>query len=141
MGLFDKLWDDTVAGPRPESGLGKLRKFDTFSSSAPRSSPVNEDVPVSRSITIIKRSDFRSILGNPGSGPSSPSSSDPESPLTPTPQGETKRFRRKSTSDLCERAQRRSPTVYDWEANGLATRAADHDPTLQFTLLNPYKGL
>lgn len=31
MGLLDQLWDDTVAGPRPENGLGKLRKHDTFS--------------------------------------------------------------------------------------------------------------
>ncbi|KAK3418650.1 hypothetical protein EUGRSUZ_H04561 [Eucalyptus grandis] len=32
MGLLDQLWDDIVAGPRPESGLGRLRKFSTFSS-------------------------------------------------------------------------------------------------------------
>lgn len=25
MGLLDKLWDDVVAGPQPEKGLGKLR--------------------------------------------------------------------------------------------------------------------
>lgn len=31
MGLLDHLWDDTVAGPRPENGLGKLRKQHTFS--------------------------------------------------------------------------------------------------------------
>lgn len=31
MGLLDQLWDDTLAGPRPESGLGKLRKHSTFS--------------------------------------------------------------------------------------------------------------
>ncbi|XP_015875074.3 dormancy-associated protein homolog 3 isoform X2 [Ziziphus jujuba] len=31
MGLLDQLWDDTVAGPRPENGLGKLRKHSTFS--------------------------------------------------------------------------------------------------------------
>lgn len=30
MGLLDKLWDDTVAGPRPETGLGKLRKYSSF---------------------------------------------------------------------------------------------------------------
>lgn len=30
MGLLDKLWDDTVAGPRPETGLGKLRKHSSF---------------------------------------------------------------------------------------------------------------
>ena len=27
MGLLDKLWDDTVAGPQPDTGLGRLRKL------------------------------------------------------------------------------------------------------------------
>lgn len=31
MSLLDQLWDDTVAGPRPDKGLGKLRKQSTFS--------------------------------------------------------------------------------------------------------------
>ncbi|KAJ7520431.1 hypothetical protein O6H91_19G006000 [Diphasiastrum complanatum] len=26
MGLLDKLWDDVVAGPQPDKGLGRLRK-------------------------------------------------------------------------------------------------------------------
>jgi hypothetical protein len=26
MGLLDKLWDDVVAGPMPDRGLGRLRK-------------------------------------------------------------------------------------------------------------------
>lgn len=30
MSLLNQLWDDTVAGPPPENGLGKLRKFSTF---------------------------------------------------------------------------------------------------------------
>lgn len=30
MGLLDHLWDDTVAGPRPDNGLSKLRKHHTF---------------------------------------------------------------------------------------------------------------
>ncbi|KAK8545420.1 hypothetical protein V6N12_026254 [Hibiscus sabdariffa] len=30
MGLLDQLWDDTVAGPRPDNGLGKLRKHSSF---------------------------------------------------------------------------------------------------------------
>ncbi|KAJ6814449.1 uncharacterized protein M6B38_140765 [Iris pallida] len=30
MGLLDQLWDDTLAGPTPETGLGKLRKRPTF---------------------------------------------------------------------------------------------------------------
>lgn len=31
MVLIDKLWDDTMAGPQPERGLGKLRKMSTQS--------------------------------------------------------------------------------------------------------------
>ncbi|NP_001352238.1 Dormancy-associated protein 1 isoform 2 [Zea mays] len=27
--MLDKLWDDVVAGPRPETGLEKLRKATT----------------------------------------------------------------------------------------------------------------
>ncbi|TYI03374.1 hypothetical protein ES332_A11G334300v1 [Gossypium tomentosum] len=30
MGLLDQLWDDSVAGPRPDTGLGKLRKQSKF---------------------------------------------------------------------------------------------------------------
>ncbi|GKC41687.1 dormancy-associated protein homolog 3-like protein isoform X1 [Tanacetum coccineum] len=30
MSLLDQLWDDTVAGPPPDKGLGKLRKQSTF---------------------------------------------------------------------------------------------------------------
>ncbi|XP_009760621.1 dormancy-associated protein homolog 3 [Nicotiana tabacum] len=68
MSLLDKLWDDTVAGPRPDSGLGKLRKYSTFSPrsnsgkesevSTPRSfseEASSEDaVRVTRSIMIVK---------------------------------------------------------------------------------------
>lgn len=27
--LLDKMWDDVVAGPQPDRGLGKLRKIST----------------------------------------------------------------------------------------------------------------
>ncbi|CAM8936765.1 unnamed protein product [Rhodiola kirilowii] len=68
MGLLDKLWDDTVAGPRPDFGLGKLRKHSTFSS---RSSPSKEmdlaidsgeeTTPrVTKSIMIVRPRGFRS---------------------------------------------------------------------------------
>ncbi|GMH11343.1 hypothetical protein Nepgr_013184 [Nepenthes gracilis] len=30
MCLLEKLWDDTIAGPRPETGLCMLRKCSTF---------------------------------------------------------------------------------------------------------------
>lgn len=29
MVLLEKLWDDVVAGPQPDRGLGKLRKLQT----------------------------------------------------------------------------------------------------------------
>ncbi|XP_042047434.1 dormancy-associated protein homolog 3-like isoform X1 [Salvia splendens] len=65
MGLLDHLWDDTVAGPPPDTGLGKLRKHATFSF---RSNPGKEseqvmdnrrsfgedEVRVTRSIMIVK---------------------------------------------------------------------------------------
>ncbi|GJN16062.1 hypothetical protein PR202_gb03012 [Eleusine coracana subsp. coracana] len=67
MGLLDQLWDETVAGPRPDSGLGKLRKYSSFSpsssisswsSSAPAAAAANNDPPppaaVTRSITIAR---------------------------------------------------------------------------------------
>ncbi|CAA7406059.1 unnamed protein product [Spirodela intermedia] len=116
MGLLDKLWDDTVAGPRPESGLGKLRKYSNFV--APRIDTSiagdmgrtggGEDSPeatprVTRSIMIKRPS------GSPAATP-------PESPAGSTPplspffgkggggRREWNRFRRKSTSDAYDRA-------------------------------------
>ncbi|XP_023643786.1 dormancy-associated protein homolog 3 isoform X2 [Capsella rubella] len=88
MGLLDHLWDDTVAGPRPENGLGKLRKHHTFSfrpssdqSEAGSARSYGEDSPeetvkVTRSIMIIKPPGYQS-----GSAPASPAGSTP--PLSP----------------------------------------------------------
>ncbi|KAJ0243246.1 hypothetical protein HA466_0204530 [Hirschfeldia incana] len=85
MGLLDHLWDDTVAGPLPENGLGKLRKHHTFSfrpSSGNDKSDVRpyggdspeEAVKVTRSIMIIKPPGYQG-----GSAPVSPAgSSTPE---------------------------------------------------------------
>ncbi|KAF2916352.1 hypothetical protein DAI22_09g113101 [Oryza sativa Japonica Group] len=96
MGLLDQLWDDTVAGPRPDSGLGKLRKYASFSPSSSSStmaaspSPISAaaaaaDAPaVTRSITIL-RPPALSVTSPRGSesGPSTPSSpaSVPDSPF------------------------------------------------------------
>ncbi|KAH9665392.1 auxin-repressed protein [Citrus sinensis] len=82
MGFLHKLWDETLAGPTPDSGLGKLRK---------------------------------NLSGDPGSP--SGSCSSPRTPLTPgTPPGDFKRFTRRKplAQALEERAEPRSPTVYDW---------------------------
>lgn len=78
MGFLEKLWDETLAGPTPETGLGKLRKYNSFSaaSSGVRLPPVKDhDVPVvTRSIMIIR---------NTVSEPVSPSSSAATTPRTP----------------------------------------------------------
>ncbi|XP_021912144.1 dormancy-associated protein homolog 3 isoform X2 [Carica papaya] len=118
MGLLDQLWDDTVAGPRPETGLGKLRKHSSFSfrsTSGKESGNVRsfgDDSPeeaarVTRSIRIVKPPGYQN--GSPpgyqnGSPPVSPAGSTP--PLSPFSGGgrETSyRFRRRSTSDAYEK--------------------------------------
>ncbi|KAF1860729.1 hypothetical protein Lal_00000142 [Lupinus albus] len=92
MGLLDHLWDDTVAGPPPENGLGKLRRQHTF---AFRPASANETeggsmrsngedttkdaVRVTRSIMILKPPGH---LHSPtGSAPASPAGSTP--PVSP----------------------------------------------------------
>ncbi|KAF9621249.1 hypothetical protein IFM89_018334 [Coptis chinensis] len=127
MSLLDHLWDDTVAGPQPEHGLGKLRKFHTFSSSQNSTKELEvgngksygddlkeEAMKVTRRIMIIKPAQ-----GN-GSPPISPagSSTPPVSPFSGGGRGESiSRFRRRSMSDVFERRGSggpRSPTsAYD----------------------------
>ncbi|CAL9134496.1 unnamed protein product [Musa acuminata var. zebrina] len=118
MGLLDKLWDDTLAGPRPESGLGRLRKYSSFafrpSSSSPLT-PADKDEAatgglgrpygdegsaeaaaaprVTRSIMIKRPAGWASPGG--GTPPSSPAGSTP--PVSPF--SGANRFRRKSMSD------------------------------------------
>ncbi|KAL6645958.1 hypothetical protein ACP70R_017566 [Stipagrostis hirtigluma subsp. patula] len=121
MGLLDQLWDETVAGPPPDSGLGKLRKYSSFSqsSSAPATPPA-----VTRSITIARPPALSvdSPRGGEPSGSSVPSSpaSAPDSPFATatTPKGESwRKLRRKpKAADGPEvpAVGPRSPTVYDW---------------------------
>lgn len=89
MGFLHKLWDETLAGPAPESGLGKLRKYDSFHA---RSSPPLADavipnsnnvggVSITRSITIIRTTNTN--LKNISVDPESPAgSSTPGTPFT-----------------------------------------------------------
>ncbi|XP_009794757.1 dormancy-associated protein homolog 3 [Nicotiana tabacum] len=129
MGFLHKLWDDTLAGPAPDSGLSKLRKFNTFSgrtaSSAP-SSPTKfrhlnaaaaaavDPIPISRSITILRsNSTSASRSGNATpdsvSAPSSPAtSSAPTSPFAPS---SARRYYKKQPKGKTNRE--RSPN-YDW---------------------------
>ncbi|XP_019451203.1 PREDICTED: dormancy-associated protein homolog 3-like isoform X1 [Lupinus angustifolius] len=92
MGLLDHLWDDTVAGPPPENGLGKLRKHHTFafrSASAKETEggsmrsygeDTTEDaVRVTRSIMIVKPPGY--LQSPTASAPASPAGSTP--PVSP----------------------------------------------------------
>ncbi|XP_015875073.3 dormancy-associated protein homolog 3 isoform X1 [Ziziphus jujuba] len=121
MGLLDQLWDDTVAGPRPENGLGKLRKHSTFSfrsgsgkgtdggsvRSYCEDSPEEATTRVTRSIMIVRPPGYQNA-----SPPVSPAGS--TTPVSPFSGGrESFRFRRRSTSDAYEKATEvgpRSPT-------------------------------
>ncbi|KVI01600.1 hypothetical protein Ccrd_020121 [Cynara cardunculus var. scolymus] len=86
MSLLAKLWDDTVAGPPPEKGLGKLRKQSNLSFRSLNSDKESETVgntaveypsmKVTRSIMIVKPE--RSLGETP---PASPAASTP--PVSP----------------------------------------------------------
>ncbi|XP_047047892.1 dormancy-associated protein homolog 3-like isoform X1 [Lolium rigidum] len=130
MGLLDQLWDDTVAGPRPDHGLGKLRKYASFSPSSTTAASgaagsVAAAPAVTRSITILRPPalSVTSPRSESGSAPSSPASV-PDSPFggtATTPRGEGwSKFRRKGrmgadgTDVASSPGTPRSPTVYDW---------------------------
>ncbi|KAG6415860.1 hypothetical protein SASPL_123279 [Salvia splendens] len=128
MGLLDKLWDETLAGPTPDSGLGKLRKYNSFSarsSAAPPSDPVPPPPinKVSPSIPVPGSgiNNYRNLTVSVDSPslPSSPScSSTPTSPFTPNTPGAAGNFkkltRRKSATAAVQNSVAKSPTGYDW---------------------------
>ncbi|KAH6802502.1 Dormancy/auxin associated family protein [Perilla frutescens var. frutescens] len=130
MGLLDHLWDDTVAGPPPDSGLSKLRKHATFSfrsNSGKESEVANnrrsfgeeaaEDaaVRVTRSIMIVKPPQ----PSQKDSPPVSPAGSTPPvSPFSGVGGREAFRFRRRSASFAYEKGSigggpRSTPPPYD----------------------------
>ncbi|XP_073146405.1 dormancy-associated protein homolog 4 [Henckelia pumila] len=121
MGFLHKLWDETLAGPAPESGLGKLRKHNSFSGSRSAAdpaavSPDGHPVQISRSITIIKPAapanrNLNVSVDSP-SAPSSPASCiTPTSPFSPTtPGGNFKKLSRRRSAA----ADPKSPHAFDW---------------------------
>ncbi|XP_038878401.1 dormancy-associated protein homolog 4-like [Benincasa hispida] len=122
MSFLQKLWDETLAGPAPDSGLSRLRKYNSFSAS--RSPPMLSNDVVSNippSIQIPSPT----LSQNQTSFPESPiaSSSTPRTPpSTPpeTPRGDDmKRLARRRSIDYPRRRplegpEQTSPSVYDW---------------------------
>ena len=93
MGFLHKLWDETLAGPPPETGLAKLRKYDSFSGTTTSSTVASKTPPrqvvvppdhhdgVTRTITILRRTNstpLRTFSTDLPAG--STSCSDPDSP-------------------------------------------------------------
>ncbi|KAL8537845.1 hypothetical protein ACS0TY_012831 [Phlomoides rotata] len=119
MGLLDQLWDETLAGPTPDSGLGKLRKHNSFSSkSSAAPPPVVVSLPLDDTrITRLRNNIPRNLTVSVDSAPPSPSgSTTPSSPFSPTtPGGNFKKLtRRKSTSAVVQKSESKTPTGYDW---------------------------
>uniref|UniRef100_A0A804R7A8 Dormancy-associated protein homolog 3 n=1 Tax=Zea mays TaxID=4577 RepID=A0A804R7A8_MAIZE len=94
MGLLDKLWDDTVAGPRPDTGLGRLRKQPARPAAVKISDPAGDAAalvppsPASGSEETPVKVTRSIMIKRPAGYPSSPrsaASTPPASPLGTTP--------------------------------------------------------
>ncbi|KAI9382987.1 hypothetical protein POPTR_013G014900v4 [Populus trichocarpa] len=126
MSLLDHLWDDTVAGPLPENGLGKLRKKPSYglrSNSGKESdgsggsvmrsyggeATTEETKKVTRSIMIVRPPGYQNN-GSSATPPASPAGSTP--PVSPfSGSRESFRFRRRSTSDAYEKTTEVGPRI------------------------------
>ncbi|XP_059670718.1 auxin-repressed 12.5 kDa protein-like [Cornus florida] len=110
MVLLDKLWDDVLAGPHPERGLGKLRKSLTIKAGT---SDGEGDQGASK---LFQRS--LSIPASPGT---------PSTPITPKTPVAVKENVWRSVfhpgsnlatkgigGELFDKPHPNSPTVYDW---------------------------
>jgi Dormancy/auxin associated protein len=85
MSLLDHLWDETVAGPQPDSGLGKLRKLSSFSQTGSSSWTASggSSPALTRSLTFLRTATSSNGFGDSGTGsaPASPASV----PSSPSP--------------------------------------------------------
>ncbi|KAK8504018.1 hypothetical protein V6N13_092753 [Hibiscus sabdariffa] len=110
MVLLEKLWDDVVAGPQPERGLGRLRKITTAQPSSskdetsPMTIPAAPVTPTTPTTPVSARKDnvWRSVF-HPGSN------------LATKGIG----------AEVFDKPQPNSPTVYDWLYSG-DTRSKHH---------------
>lgn len=155
MGLLDKLWDDTLAGPQPDTGLGRLRKFSNFSirtdlskesegmNVSGKSGPDSPLSPTIEGDTAAAPRVTRSIMIRRPAGSPSAASSPPVSPAGSTPPlspffggggsvGREWRFRRRSMSDAYERRSTTAPPTPTGSAaaatGGVGSRRADANP-------------
>ncbi|GAA0157010.1 hypothetical protein LIER_14369 [Lithospermum erythrorhizon] len=113
MVLLDHVWDDVIAGPQPERGLGKLRKELS-------TKPLNIKGLAEGS------NKYQRSLSMPSGSPGTPST-----PITPSPTAARKENVWRSVfhpgsniatkslgGQLFDQPQPNSPTVYDWLYSG-----------------------
>ncbi|MCO5594663.1 hypothetical protein L7F22_048696 [Adiantum nelumboides] len=113
MGLLDKLWDDVVAGPQPERGLGRLRgkprpsgdlnaspdelkRMDERRRSGEFANEQEEARRVSQSISIAKPPPLLidTVDSEPGSTPSTPGAARTPSSFVGSPVFDHEKFQR-----------------------------------------------
>ncbi|KAL6992531.1 hypothetical protein U1Q18_010641 [Sarracenia purpurea var. burkii] len=115
MVLLDKLWDDVMAGPHPDRGLGKLRK-------------INANPLTLKTDGEGEGSKYQRSLSMPAS-PATPTT--PVTPTTPSPTAARKDNVWRSVfnpgsnlatkgigAQVFDKPQPNSPTVYDWLYSG-----------------------
>ncbi|XP_019233400.1 PREDICTED: dormancy-associated protein 1-like [Nicotiana attenuata] len=121
MVLIDKLWDDVMAGPQPDNGLGKLRKSLTVQTGGESGEGSSK---------------YQRSLSMP-TGPPTPGT--PATPTTPSPTASKENVWRSVFHPGSNIATKRigaqvfdkpshpnAPTVYDWLYNG-NTRSKHHE--------------
>ncbi|XAR59170.1 hypothetical protein NMG60_11014850 [Bertholletia excelsa] len=109
MVLLDKLWDDVMAGPHPDRGLGKLRKINPKTLTVQAVDGGGESSKFQRSLSM----------------PSTPMT--PTTPTTPSPTGARKEnvwrsvfhpgsnlATKKIGAAVFDKPEPNTPSVYDW---------------------------
>jgi len=119
MVLLEKLWDDVVAGPQPDRGLGRLRKLTTQPISIIKDGGEGGSSKYARSISV------------PTAAAGSPTT--PVTPMTPTTPGSARKenvwrsvfhpgsniaTRGIGNNVFDKPSHPNSPTVYDWLYSG-----------------------
>ncbi|XP_022148244.1 dormancy-associated protein homolog 4-like [Momordica charantia] len=99
MSFLQNIWDETLAGPPPDSALGRLRKYNSFA--AHRSPPMTISIP--SPTTLSHTHDSRPPPTPP--------------PVTPRDDDIKRLITRRRSLDFprpLELPDRTTPSVYDW---------------------------
>nr|AAL78369.1 putative dormancy-asociated protein [Oryza sativa] len=112
--MLEKLWDDVVAGPRPETGLEKLRKAATTrplsSTKMATARRATDWLQANPSMRRPRDAVTRCLCPDDGDDDDAAGQQRVEERVPPGEQLRTKSF----GANLFDRPQPNSPTVYDW---------------------------